>query len=103
MVSGAAIRWEGQISVFHPAVADSPCYRCLYPVDSGENLNCADNGVIAPLVGLVGTCQAMEAIKVLTGVGEPMVGRLLHVDAKYMEFRQLTLKRREGCPTCAAG
>ena len=103
VVSGAAIRWEGQLSVFHPGVADSPCYRCLYPVDSGENLNCSENGVIAPLVGIVGTCQALEAIKLLAGVGEPMVGRLLHIDAKYMEFRQLTLKQREDCLLHASG
>lgn len=102
VVSGAAIRWEGQVSVFHPRVENSPCYRCLYPVDTGENLNCADNGVMAPLVGMVGATQAMEAIKVITDVGEPLIGKLLHIDAKYMEFRQLSLKRREDCPTCAA-
>ena len=98
VVSGAAIRWEGQLSVFHPGQDDSPCYRCLYPTDSGENLNCAENGVIAPLVGIVGACQALEAIKLLSGVGDTMIGRILHIDAKYMEFRQLILKRREDCP-----
>ncbi|MEM7098469.1 MAG: molybdopterin-synthase adenylyltransferase MoeB [Pseudomonadota bacterium] len=101
VVSGAAIRWEGQVTVFDPTADDSPCYRCLYPNAGAENLNCSENGVIAPLVGMIGTTQAMEAIKLATGTGENLVGRLLHLDAKYLEFRELKLKRREDCPTCA--
>jgi adenylyltransferase/sulfurtransferase len=70
VVSGAAIRWEGQVSVFDPNTPGAPCYRCLYPSGDSAALSCADNGVIAPLVGIIGTCQALEAIKYITGVGE---------------------------------
>ncbi len=100
VVSGAAIRWEGQISVFDPAADEAPCYRCLYPTADDEALNCAENGVIAPLVGIIGTCQAIEAIKYLMGVGEGLVGYVLYLDSKYMEWRKLKLSRRAGCPTC---
>ena len=102
LISGAAIRWEGQVTVFDPKQAHSPCYRCLYPEASSENLNCSENGVIAPLVGIVGTMQALEAIKVITGAGETLVGRLLHVDAKYMQFRELKLPRHPDCATCSS-
>ena len=70
--------------------------------DSGA-LNCSENGVIAPLVGIIGACQALEAIKFLAGVGEPLIGSILYFDAKYMDWRKLTLNRRPQCPTCAAG
>lgn len=100
VVSGAAIRWEGQISVFDPNAVDAPCYRCLYPSGDQEALNCAENGVIAPLVGIIGTCQALEAIKYVAGVGDNLVGYILYFDSKYMEWRKLKLSRREGCPVC---
>ncbi len=100
VVSGAAIRWEGQLSVFDANTPESPCYRCLYPDDDGTALNCAENGVIAPLVGIIGTHQAMEAVKYLMGVGEPLIGRVLYYDAKYAEWRSLKLNRRNGCPVC---
>ena len=100
LISGAAIRWEGQISVFDPNADDSPCYRCLYPSGDSEALNCAENGVIAPLVGIIGTCQALEAIKLLVGVGEGLVGYVLYLDSKYMEWRKLKLTQRAGCPVC---
>ena len=100
VVSGAGIRWEGQVSVFDPGRDDSPCYRCLYPVGDGEALSCSENGVIAPLVGIIGTCQALEAIKHIAGVGETLVGHVLYFDGKYMEWRKLKLSRREGCPVC---
>ena len=103
VVSGAAIRWEGQVSVFDPTTADSPCYRCLYTDDDGVALNCAENGVIAPLVGIIGTHQAMEAIKYLTGVGQSLIGRVLYYDAKYAEWRSLKLNRRHQCPVCGTG
>lgn len=102
VVSGAAIRWEGQVSVFDPQTPNAPCYRCLYPSGDSAALNCADNGVIAPLVGIVGTCQAIEAIKYVSGVGETLVGYVLYLDSKYMEWRKLKLSRREHCPVCAA-
>ncbi|MAT83576.1 MAG: molybdopterin-synthase adenylyltransferase MoeB [Gammaproteobacteria bacterium] len=100
LVSGAAIRWEGQIAVFDPRRADAPCYRCLYREGSDEALNCADNGVIAPLVGIVGACQALEAIKLLCGVGETLAGYVLYFDALYMDWRKLRLNRDPDCPTC---
>jgi len=100
VVSGAAIRWEGQVTLFDPNTADGPCYRCLYPTGNSEALNCADNGVIAPLVGIIGTCQALEAIKYIAGVGDNLVGFILYLDSKYMEWRKLKLSRREGCRVC---
>ncbi|MYK29566.1 MAG: molybdopterin-synthase adenylyltransferase MoeB, partial [Gammaproteobacteria bacterium] len=100
LVSGAAIRWEGQVAVFDPRGAASPCYRCLYADGSGEALNCAENGVIAPLVGVVGAMQAMEAVKLITGVGDPLTGRVLYYDAKRAEWRAFKLAKRPGCQTC---
>lgn len=100
LVSGAAIRWEGQIAVFDPRRPGAPCYRCLYREGSDEALNCADNGVIAPLVGIVGTCQALEAIKLLCGVGETLAGYVLYFDALHMDWRKLRLNRDPDCPTC---
>ncbi len=102
LVSGAAIRWEGQVAVFDPRNADSPCYRCLYAEGDGEALNCAENGVIAPLVGIVGAMQAMEAVKLITGTGVPLTGKVLCFDAKRSEWRTFQLAKRAGCPTCAA-
>ena len=104
LVSGAAIRWEGQISVFDPTNADSPCYQCLYPETDSTGgsaaLNCAENGVIAPLVGIIGSCQALEAIKYLAGVGSSLVGFTLFFDGKYMEWRRLKLSKAKECPIC---
>lgn len=102
LVSGAAIRWEGQVAVFDPRDAESPCYQCLYAEGQDETLNCAENGVIAPLVGIIGTCQAMEAIKLLTGVGETLTGRVLYFDAKRMDWRKLKLPKDPACPNCSA-
>jgi molybdopterin/thiamine biosynthesis adenylyltransferase len=101
LVSGAAIRWEGQVAVFDPRVANSPCYRCLYGEGDDEALNCSENGVIAPLVGIIGTCQAMEAIKLLTEVGDTLTGHVLYFDGKRMDWRKLSLSRNPSCPTCA--
>jgi adenylyltransferase/sulfurtransferase len=101
LVSAAAIRSEAQIYVFDPRQADSPCYRCLYHDDAEQDASCATNGVIAPLTGIVGAAQALEAIKVLSGFGQPLVGRLLMFDAKTMEWRELGLSRRKGCPVCS--
>ncbi len=104
LVSGAAIRWEGQISVFDPTDPQSPCYQCLYPETSTGNsaaLNCSENGVIAPLVGVIGSCQALEAIKYLAGVGSSLVGYSLFFDSKYMEWRKLKLSKATDCPICS--
>ena len=100
LVSGAAIRMEGQIAVFDPRRADSPCYQCLYAEAADEALNCAQNGVAAPLVGIIGSVQAMEAMKVLAGVGETLVGHVLYLDAKRMEWRKLRLPKNPNCPVC---
>ncbi len=100
LVSGAAIRWEGQVAVFDPRRKDSPCYRCLYAEGDDETLSCSENGVIAPLVGIIGTCQALEAIKLLTGVGDSLTGYVLYFDAKRMDWRKLRLSSNPSCPTC---
>jgi len=100
VVSGAGIRWEGQIALFDPNLDQAPCYRCLYPTGDNQALNCAENGVIAPLVGIIGTCQALEAIKYITDVGASLAGNVLYFDAKYMEWRKLKLSRRPNCEVC---
>lgn len=100
VVSGAAIRWEGQVTVFDPNIDGAPCYRCLYPTGDDAALNCAENGVIAPLVGIIGTCQALEAIKHLLSIGASLAGYVLYLDSKYMEWRKLKLSRRAQCPVC---
>ena len=100
LVSGAAIRMEGQVAVFDPREADSPCYQCLYREATDEALNCAQNGVAAPLVGIVGSVQAMEAMKVVASVGQLLTGYVLYLDAKRMEWRKLRLPKDPNCPTC---
>ncbi|MDH4553798.1 molybdopterin-synthase adenylyltransferase MoeB [Pseudomonas sp. BN417] len=102
LVSGAAIRLEGQLSVFDPRRDDSPCYHCLYGHGSEAELTCSEAGVVGPLVGLVGCLQALEALKLLAGFGEPMVGRLLLVDALGSRFRELRVKRDPACEVCGA-
>jgi len=98
LVSGAAIRMEGQVAVFDPRVADSPCYRCLYPSGDDVALNCSENGVAAPLVGIIGTVQAMEAWKLITGARTPLIGYVLYLDAQLMEWHKLRLRRNPACP-----
>ncbi len=101
LVSGAAIRWEGQVALFDSRDPESPCYRCLYAEGDDAALNCSENGVIAPLVGVIGTCQAMETIKLITGVGETLTGYVLYFDGKRMEWRRLRLPKDPNCPVCA--
>jgi len=101
LVSGAAIRFEGQLSVFDFRHEDSPCYHCLYPdVGDDQELRCADNGVFAPLVGMVGTAQAAEALKILLDIGHTMQGRLLLLDALSAEWRTIRLKKDPQCQVC---
>ena len=100
LVSGAAIRMEGQITVFNARQPASPCYQCLYRDGFDEALNCAENGVIAPLVGIIGTMQAMEALKLLGDFGEPLIGRVIYFDAKRMDIRSLKLNKDPNCPAC---
>ncbi|MCO8161330.1 molybdopterin-synthase adenylyltransferase MoeB [Pseudomonas sp. 21LCFQ02] len=102
LVSGAAIRQEGQLSVFDPRRAESPCYHCLYGHGSDTELTCSEAGVIGPLVGLVGSLQALEALKLLAGFGEPMVGRLLLIDALGTRFRELKVRRDPACAVCGS-
>ena len=102
LVSGAAIRFSGQISVFDFRLPDAPCYHCLFPeADDVQELRCATTGVLGPLVGIVGSTQAAEAIKVLTGMGKPLPGRLLCLDALSMEWNTIRFRRDPACPVCA--
>ena len=101
LVSGAAIRWEGQVTVFDHRQG-GPCYRCLYPEDGQEDMRCSENGVIAPLVGIIGAVQALEAIKLVSGVGESLHGRLLVLDGLHMQWRELRLRPDPACPVCSA-
>jgi len=105
LVSGAAVGLEGQVSVFPNRGDDDPCYRCLYQEqgdeqDAGNWASCSETGVLAPVVGIIGSIQAAEAIKVLTGLGTTLAGRLLVLDASGMEFRQMRLPRDPHCPVC---
>ncbi len=102
LVSGAAIRLEGQLSVFDPRVPTSPCYHCLYGHGSEAELTCSEAGVLGPVVGMVGSLQALEALKLLAGFGEPLIGRLLLVDALSSRFRELKVKRDPGCAVCGS-
>ncbi|MBA1188972.1 molybdopterin-synthase adenylyltransferase MoeB [Pseudomonas entomophila] len=100
LVSGAAIRLEGQLTVFDTRQAHSPCYHCLYGHGSEAELTCSEAGVLGPLVGLVGSLQALEALKVLAGFGETLVGRLVLIDALGTRLRELRVKRDPGCAVC---
>lgn len=100
LVSGAAIRMEGQVAVFDSRSPDSPCYRCLYEEQSDENLSCAASGVLAPLVGVIGSMQALEALKLLAGFGTDLAGRLLLFDARHAQWRELKLARDPDCSVC---
>lgn len=102
LVSGAAIRFDGQISVFRGDKPDAPCYRCLYK-DGGETAEtCAVTGVLAPVVGVVGTVQALEAVKILAGIGQSLESRLLLLDGLSMNWQEITLKKDPACPVCGA-
>lgn len=102
LVSGAALGFEGQITVYDMRSNSSPCYHCLFP-DNGEDtdLRCATNGVFAPLVGIIGTTQAAEALKLLMGIGESLQGRLLLLDALAMEWRTIKLSKDPACIVCS--
>jgi adenylyltransferase/sulfurtransferase len=99
LVSGAAIRLEGQVSVFLGRPG-GPCYQCLYPAQGTEDQTCTANGVLAPLVGIIGSIQATEAVKLLAGIGTSLHGRLLLLDALHMEWRSLRLRADPNCPVC---
>ena len=101
LVSGAAIRMEGQVSVFDARLGDSPCYQCLYSDISDEQLTCSEAGVMAPLVGIIGSVQAMEAVKLISSTGRPLIGRLMILDAMTMEWRTMKLKKDPECRACS--
>ncbi len=101
LVSGAAIRFDGQVTVFDPRSQESPCYHCLFGEgEEIEETRCATMGVFAPLVGIIGTTQAAEALKLLAGVGDPITGRLLLLDAFSMRWREVNIARDPACPVC---
>jgi len=101
LVSGAAIRFDGQISVFDTRAADSPCYACLFPPDRQfDEVSCASMGVFAPLVGIIGSMQAAEALKLLLGIGPTLAGRLLLLEARAMEWSSIGIARDPACPVC---
>ena len=103
LVSGAAIRFDGQLAVYDPRRPDSPCYACVFPPDAAfEETRCATMGVFAPLVGIIGSMQAAEALKLLSGAGEPAVGRLLMLDGRAMTWTDIRLPRNPQCPVCSA-
>ena len=103
LISGAAIRFDGQISVYDTRIPESPCYACIFPeAVLPEEVSCATMGVFAPLVGIVGAMQAAEALKLLCGIGQVLTGRLLMLDGRNMEWHQMTLVRNEQCAVCGS-
>jgi len=99
LVSGAAIRWEGQVAVFLYGAGD-PCYHCLYGGGEDEEERCSENGVVAPLVGIIGSLQALEAVKVLCQAGTALASRLMVFDGLHAHWRELRLRADPGCPVC---
>ncbi|HHJ80483.1 MAG TPA: HesA/MoeB/ThiF family protein [Candidatus Tenderia electrophaga] len=104
LVSGAAIRFQGQVAVFDPRTNNAPCYQCLYNEDepAQEQQTCRDRGVFAPLVGIIGSIQAAEALKVILNIGKPLTSKLLTIDTLSMSLRQLKLSKDPACPTCGS-
>jgi molybdopterin/thiamine biosynthesis adenylyltransferase len=104
LVSGAAIRFDGQLSVFDPRSEQSPCYACLFPEDAGfQDVACSSMGVFAPLVGVIGAMQAAEALKLLIGIKPSVAGRLLLLDGRAMQWTSIGIARNAACPTCRQG
>lgn len=101
LVSGAAIRMEGQVAVFRPDRDDSPCYRCLYKDEEELAEGCTQTGVFTPVVGIIGSIQATEALKVLLDLGKTLTGRLLLLDAETMDLRTIRLHKDTRCPICS--
>jgi molybdopterin/thiamine biosynthesis adenylyltransferase len=103
LVSGAAVRMDGQISVFDTRSADAPCYACLFPPDQEfEEVQCSTMGVFAPLVGIIGCMQAAEALKLVAQTGDSLAGRLLLLDARNMEWTSIGVAKNADCPVCRA-
>jgi len=103
LVSGAVIRWDGQVTVFDARASDSPCYACVFAPDQPPpEVQCATMGVLAPLVGVIGSLQAAEALKLLAGVGTTLMGRLQMLDGRHMAWSELRLLRQPDCPVCGS-
>jgi len=100
LVSAAAVRFEGQLAVFRCDIDEAPCYQCLYQDNGEPEMTCAENGILAPVVGVIGCLQALEAMKLLMKVGEPLAGKLMLLDALSMEWRTLKLRKDPNCPAC---
>jgi molybdopterin/thiamine biosynthesis adenylyltransferase len=102
LVSGAAIKFDGQISVFDFRKISSPCYECLFPdTNTEEELRCADHGVFSPMVGIIGSTQAAEAIKIILDIGNSLMGRLLLLDVKDMTWKTIKIVKDKGCKVCS--
>jgi molybdopterin/thiamine biosynthesis adenylyltransferase len=103
LVSGAAIGWDAQVSVYDTRQPDTPCYACVFPADAAhEDVACATMGVFAPLVGIIGSVQAAEALKLLAGCGQTLAGRLLMLDARSMQWDSIALTSQTHCPVCSS-
>lgn len=101
LVSGSALRFDGQLAVFDPRQAEAPCYACLFPPSQApEEVQCATMGVFAPLVGVIGSLQAAEALKLLAGIGQPSTGRLLMFDSLRLQWSEVRVPRQMACPVC---
>ena len=104
LVSGAALRFDGQVSVFDFRDQSSPCYACVFPPDPNYvETNCASMGVFAPLVGIIGSIQAAQTLQVIIGFGEPLIGRLLIWNARTTQVDEIKLARHHACPVCGSG
>lgn len=102
LVSGAAIKFDGQVTVIDPRQTGTPCYACLFPADQEFNeVQCSTMGVFSPLVGIIGSIQAAQALQVIMQIGEPLVGKLLLWDARSSQVDQITLHQRDDCPVCS--
>jgi adenylyltransferase/sulfurtransferase len=100
LVSAAVIRFEGQLSVFKGYEADQPCYQCLYSPEGNSNENCVENGILAPVAGMMGSLQALQAIKVVLNLGDQLTGKLMIIDALDLTFRNIKINKDESCTIC---
>jgi adenylyltransferase/sulfurtransferase len=100
LVSAAVIRFEGQLSVFKGYEKHQPCYQCLYPVEGNSDENCVENGILAPVAGVIGSLQALQAIKVVLNLGEQLVGKLMMIDALDLTFRSIKINKDSACRIC---
>lgn len=100
LVSAAVIRFEGQLSVFKGYEENQPCYQCLYSTTGNSDENCIDNGILAPVAGILGTLQALQTIKVILNIGEQLAGKLMIIDALSLDFRKIKMNKDKSCPIC---